>query len=159
MKDKSKPIPLEEFSDESESLFIVEVKSKELTEPIKVINKILDSKDHGGAKDLHSFAAVFAEALMQYGSKMDFVHAETILRGFIRRKSNILKFPDWSHYGDHNDYYIVRLKEGLFNNPSALISLSYGDMRRQLIKPDLYKKTAPSHLDALFVRDLTRYTD
>jgi hypothetical protein len=89
--------------------------------------------------------------------KYDFVHAECIIRTLIRKKSNELEFPDWSRAGDPNDWKLMRMDAALFSNPSALVSMAYGDLRRQLLAPELYKKTAPSHLDALFVSNLSKY--
>ena len=60
---------------------------------------------------------------------------------------------------DPEDVCVVPVNNGLKNNPSALVSLSYGYLRQQLISPELYEKNAPSHLDALFVRDLSNYID
>lgn len=156
-KDKTKPISLESFDSESSVLFTVEIKNKELNEPIKIIQKIFNSNDKFGARTLSEVCQVVAENFIDIGIEYDLVHLETLVRSLIRKKSNELEFPDWSRSGDHEDYQIMRLNSALFKNPSALISLSYGDIRRQLISPELYNKRSPSHVDTLFTSNLSKH--
>jgi hypothetical protein len=156
-KDKSKPLSLESFDSDSSVLFTIEIKNKELTEPIKVVQKLFNSNDKFGAKTLSELCQVIAENFINIGIKYNFVHLEIVLRSLLRKKSNELEFPDWSRNGDHMDYQILRLNSALFKNPSVLISLSYGDLRRQLLSPELYKKTAPSHVDSLFASQLSKH--
>lgn len=102
---------------------------------------------------------MLAEGFIDIGIQINLVHIETIVKGLIRKKSNVTEYPDWSRNGDPDDYMVVPVDRGLKNNPSPLVSLSYGYIRQQLISPELYDKNAPSHLDALFVRDLSKYRD
>ena len=156
LRDKSTPISLESLDDE-ESLFSVEVHNKELTEPIKIFQKILNTNEHMGAHTMSEFAQVFAEALFGMGTKYDLVNAECILRAQIRKKSNPMEFPDFSMAGNPNDWQIMRLNDALFYNPSALVSMTYGYLRKQFVSTELYEKTAPSHFDTLFVPRLSDY--
>ena len=80
-----------------------------------------------------------------------------VIRSIIRKKSNILEYPDFSAAGNPNDWQIIRLNDALYYNPSCLVSMPYGYLRKQLLSTELYEKTAPSHLDALFVSDLAKY--
>lgn len=159
LRGKITPIPLESVIDDDDStLFVVEIKSKELTEPIKLIEKIL-SKKNTSENSLSDICQMLAESFIDIGININLVHIETIIKGLIRKKSNILEYPDWSRNGDPKDVCIIPVGNGLKNNPSALVSLSYGYIRQQLISPELYEKDAPSHLDALFVRDLSNYLE
>lgn len=158
-KDKSKPISLDNFDSDGDVLFTVEIKNKELTDPIKVIQKLINSNDRLGTKSISELCQAFAENLISIGIKYDLVHAECVVRSLLRKKSNELEFPDWSRAGDPNDFQIMRLNKALFKNPSAIVSLSYGFLRKQLISPELYSKSAPSHLDTLFVSKLSDYID
>ena len=45
----------------------------------------------------------------------------------------------------------------MYYNPSALVSMPYGYLRKQLLSTELYEKSAPSHLDALFISNLSDY--
>lgn len=159
MKDKSKPIPLESFDSENDILYTVEIKNKELGAPFKTIQKILNSNDKLGAKTLSDVCQKFAEALISMGSKYDLVHAECIVRGLIRKKSNEFEFPDWGPNDNHDDYQIMRVNTALFKNPSPLVSMSYGELKRQLVSTELYEKSASSHLDTLFTSVPSKYID
>jgi hypothetical protein len=159
MRNPRLPIPLDAIiDDDSTTIFQVEIKNKELTEPLKMIEKILN-KENTSTHSLSEICQKLAESFIDIGIQINFVHIETIIKGLIRKKSNVLEYPDWSRNGDPEDVCIVPVNNGLKNNPSALVSLSYGYLRQQLISPELYEKDAPSHLDALFVRDLSTYID
>lgn len=154
LKDKKKPINLDSFDDDSSVLFNVEIKNKELTRPIKNINKLLNTNDKVGCKTLDEVVQMLARMKLEAGIKYDFVHGEMMIRELLRKKSNELEFPDWSFNGDWEDYQILRLNDALFKNPSPTVSLSYGYLRKQLLSPEFYEKSAVSHLDPLFVENL-----
>ena len=159
LKNPLAPIPLDAVTDDNDSVvFQVEIKNKELTEPIKMIERILN-KESTSSHSLSEICQILAEGFIDIGIQINLVHIETIIKGLIRKRSNILEYPDWSRNGDPEDVFVVPVNNGLKNNPSALVSLSYGYLRQQLISPELYEKNAPSHLDALFVRDLSNYID
>lgn len=150
-KDRSKPISLENFDDDSSVLFNVEVKSQELTRPIKNINKLLNTNDRMGCNTIDEVLQMMAEQQLEAGIDYNFVHMEMLVRALIRKKSNVYEDPDFGPNGDLNDYVILRLNDALFKNPSPVISLSYGYLKKQLLSPEFYEKTASSHLDPLFV--------
>ena len=157
MKNKNTPISLENVVDDEDSIiFQVEIKNKELTEPIKLIEKILNKKNTS-TNTLSDICQMLAEGFIDIGIQINLVHIESIVKGLIRKKSNILEYPDWSRNGDHDDVCVLPVNSGLKNNPSPLVSLSYGYLRQQLVSPELYEKNAPSHLDALFTRQLSNY--
>lgn len=158
-KDKTKPIPLDVFtSDDTDiPLFIVEVESAEVTEPIRIIESVLNKpKD---PSDISAICQAAAEAFTSIGINYNFVHIEMIIRGLIRRKSNELERPDFSRTGNPNDVQVLNVNMGLKKNPSALVCLSYGYVRQQLVSANFYQKSAPSHLDALWVDRLSEYID
>ena len=75
----------------------------------------------------------------------------------LRKKSNIYEFPDFGPGGDHDDYQIITLGKSLRENPSPLISLRYGYLRKLLMSPELYdgvSKTSVSDIDPLFAKNL-----
>ena len=91
------------------------------------------------------------------GQKYDLVHCETIVRAFVRKKSNVLEYPDFTRAGNLNDWQIVTLNNSLQYHPSALVSIPYGFLRKQMLSTELYEKTAPSHLDTLYASTLSDY--
>ena len=157
MKNSEPVFSLDEIDDET--LFTIEVKNKELTEPLKIFTKVLNTHEHMGASNLSDLCQIFAEKLILMGIKYELVHAEMIVRSLIRKKSNILEFPDFSMGGNLNDYQMLKLDEAQLYNPSALISMPYGYLRRQLLSTELYEKTKTGALDALYVSDLSDYIE
>lgn len=149
-------ISLDDIEDD-DSLFTIEVKNKELTEPLKIFKKVLNSNEHMGAKTLDEFCQIFAEKLIQMNIKYELVHAEMIARALIRKKSDILQFPDFGKGGNLNDYQIVKLDDAQFHNPSVLISLPYGYLRKQLTSVELYQKCQTGPLDPLYADVLSDY--
>ena len=149
-------IALDEI-DADEALFTIEVKNKELTEPLKIFTKILNNNDHMGAKTIDELCQIFAEKLIQMNIKYELTHAEMILRALIRKKSNIHEFPNFGMDGNLNDYQILKLDEAQLHNPSVLLSLPYGYLRKQLLSADLYKKTQTGPLDPLYVSRLSDF--
>lgn len=157
LKNPKHPIPLDAVVDDDDTtLFQIEIKSKRLTDPIRTIEKILN-KENTSSNSLSSICQKLAETFIDIGIIINLVHIETIVRGLIRKKSNVLEYPDWSKNGDPTDVCVQTVNTGLKSNPSALVSMSYGYLKQQLVGPELYEKTAPSHLDARFVTRLADY--
>ena len=143
--------------DDDENLFTIEVKNQELTDPIKIFEGILNRKDHMGCRTISDLCQKFAESLISLGTTYDLVHMEMVIRSIIRKKSNFLEYPDFSAAGNPYDCQIIPQNDALYYNPSALVSMPYGYLRKQLLSTELYEKSAPSHLDALFISDLAHY--
>ena len=159
LKNPRHPIPLDAVVDDDDTmLFQIEIKSKQLTDPIRAIEKILN-KDSTTSQSLSDICQKLAETFIDIGIHINLVHIETSIKGLIRKKSNIFEYPDWSKNGDPTDVCVQTVNTGLKANPSALVSLSYGYLKQQLIGPDLYEKSAPSHLDARFVTRLKEYVN
>lgn len=154
-KDRSKPISLDSFDDDTSVLFNVEVKSQELTRPIKNINRLLNTNDRMGCTTIDEVLQTMAEQQLEADIKYNFVHMEMMIRALIRKGSNVYEEPDFGPNGDPNDYVILRLNDALFKNPSPVISLSYGYLKKQLLSPEFYEKSSNSHLDPLFVSKLS----
>lgn len=158
-KDKDKPIPLSSFtSDDGDiPLFVVEIESVEVTEPIRIIESVLNNpKDKS---DISAICQATAEAFTSIGINYNFVHIEMIIRGLVRRKTNDTLRPDFSRTGNLDDVQVMNVNMGLKRNPSALVTLSYGYVRQVLTSASFYQKSAPSHLDPLFVDRLSEYID
>lgn len=151
------PIFSLEDLDESEGLFTIEVKNKELTEPLKIFEKVLNNREHMGAKTISEICQLFAEKLIAMGIKYELVHAEMIIRSLLRKKSNKYELPEFSVAGKPDDYQILKLDDGIFDNPSVTMSIHYGHLRRQLASPNLYQKTKTGPLDAFYVSQLSAY--
>lgn len=146
-------VNLDDLGD-ADSIFTVEVKSQELSDPLKVFEKLLNTKTHNGAETISELCQMFADSLIKMGTRYDLVHAETIIRSLVRKRSDPLEYPDFTRNGNQKDWQIMRLNDALLHNSSPLISMSTGYLRKQLLSPELYEKTGISHLDTLFVPKL-----
>lgn len=159
---KDKPIPVARFDDEDDAtvLFNIEVKSKAITQSLQLMTAILDSKDHlGYTHDVDSLCQAYARVLIDAGIMYNLVHAEMIIRSLMRKKDNELEYPDFGPNGDHENYTILRLTNSLSRNPSPLVRLSTGWLKKSLLGSTLYKADHPSHLDAFFVPILSDIID
>jgi hypothetical protein len=151
---KDKPIPVARFDEEDDAttLFNIEVKSKAATQSLQLILGALDSKDHlGCTHDVDGLCQKFARIMIDAGIKYNLVHFEMIIRSLMRKKDNELEYPSFGPNDDHDDYTILRLTSSLSKNPSPMIRLSTGWLKKSLIGTGLYKASRPSHLDAFFV--------
>lgn len=148
-KDKTLPISLENL-DETDVLFNIEIGNKEVISSLKALKNILNNGSKSGLS-LDEICQKFAETLINCGIQYDLVHAEAIIRGMIRKKTNITEYPEWGRNEDHSNYQIATMLTAIKNNPSPLIRLSTGYMKKHLTSAAFYKATAPSHIDPLFV--------
>lgn len=152
---RNNAIPLEEFEEiEDDGLFAIEIKSAESTEPTKLLKKLLNTKDHAGCYTLPEICQKFADLKIQSGHPYNCVHAEMVIRGMLRKASNIYEIPDFGPNGDPEDYQILRIDDALYHNPSPFVSLTYGFVKKQITSPQFYRKSAPSQLDPLFAPTL-----
>ena len=159
---RDKPIPLDRFDDDDDNtvLFNIEIKSKAITQGLQLMLQALDSKDHlGCSHDLDGLCQKYARIMYDSGAKYNFVHGELVIRSLLRKKDNDMEFPDFGPNGDHEDYTILRLTSSLSRNPSPIIRLSTGWLKKGLISTALYKAHAPSHFDPLFVPVLADVID
>lgn len=159
---KDRPIPVARFDDDDDAtvLFNIEVKSKAITQSLQLMTAILDSKDHlGFTHDVDSLCQAYARCLIDAGIMYNLVHAEMIIRSLMRKKDNELEYPDFGPNGDHENYTILRLTNSLSRNPSPLVRLSTGWLKKSLLGSTLYKADSPSHLDAFFVPILADVID
>lgn len=151
------PIPIMRFDDldEDAPLFNIEVKSKAVTDNLKLMMAALDSKDHMGcARDIDGLLQKFGRIMIDAGTLYPFVHYEMIFRSLIRKIGNELEFPDFGPNGNHDDYEILRLTWSLRKNQSPVIRLSTGWLKSSLLSTTLYESNAPCHFDALLVPNL-----
>ena len=156
-RDKSKPISLDSLDEDSAILFNVEFRNAESTQPAVNINKLLNSNSKMGiGNDLDAICQKMARNKIDAGIKYNLVHDEMMIRQLLRKKSNEYEFPDWTANNPNlEDYKILRLDMALFKNPSPIVSLSYGYLKKTLLSPEFYKKTATSNMDPLFMETLS----
>lgn len=157
LKDKTDPILISDL--EEETVFAVQIANKEAIGALKSLRSILDSPSHGGATTVDELCQLFVDTLISIGIKYDFCHASTILRAILRKKTNIEEFPEWGRNDDLDDYTILTIRRGLMFNPSPIVRICSGYLKKQLTTMDLFSMRGTSHLDPLFVNVLSKYID
>ena len=148
---------MDSLDEDSAILFNVEFRNAESTQPAVNINKLLNSNSKMGiGNDLDAICQKMARNKIDAGIKYNLVHDEMMIRQLLRKKSNEYEFPDWTANNPNlEDYKILRLDMALFKNPSPIVSLSYGYLKKTLLSPEFYKKTATSNMDPLFMETLS----
>ena len=151
-KSKSKDVALLSFEDinPEEPLFEIEVKSAESMDATNRIKELISKKDLGGCTTIDELCQKMMELKIESGVIYDCVHHEMIIRGLIRKKSNIYDFPDFGPNGDHEDYQMLSVIESMDNTPSPLEALRYPYLKKTLLDPSFLTKTSVSPIDPLF---------
>lgn len=148
-------IPLEHLNSE-EYIFMVDVQNNELTVPLKSITKLLDNKDHEDCYTYEAMVQKMLELLIRSNMQATLVHGEMIIRQLLRKKSNVLKRPNFSRIVTRNDYDILTVKTALRKNPSITTSISTNYLKKQLVEQQItFDKVSTSVFDPLFRRDLS----
>lgn len=140
--------------DESDSLFNVQIATSVITDSTARIKSLINKKGETSTTTLDKLCQDMFEAKLMSNIKIDAVHDEMIIRGLVRRKSDIYKSPDFGPDGDHDDYVIMSVLNSLYNTPSPIESLRRPYLKRQLLSPSFYTKTEPSAMDPLFATAL-----
>lgn len=141
-------------------IFLIQVNNRELTKPLYSIMHLLDTNNRGiedGEEPIDTIDKLvqrFNELLLEANIDVDFVHASVILYPLIRKIDNVLERPDFTKYDVDSKYRMLTVKSALEKHPSITISLSYQQLKRQLVTIDTYLKTAPSYLDDFFKKQL-----
>ena len=136
---------------ETSSLFCLKIENDELGKSLDDIKQLIDKKAITHMHDAHTLTQAVLEAAIEGGIDVMAVHFEVLIMNQIRSIANKLKKPDWNL--PNEPYRLLTLKEALSDNPSVTISLIYQNLSRLLVRPLTYKKTAPSFVDAFFMRE------
>jgi hypothetical protein len=145
--DGSYEIPLRELADVP--VFSIRIQNRELTTSLNQIKALIERKDHLGVEDIDGIAQRMIELLVANEIELDAVHSEVILRNMVRLKGDLSARPDFS-VDDPGEYVVLRLVDAILHSPSVVQSLSFQDIRRQLLDPETYNKNGGSLLDPLF---------
>jgi hypothetical protein len=110
---------------------------------------ITDKKGkHPEIKNIHEIMNVFLQLLNNGGVHLASVHAELIIRELVRDPEHLTKRP--KRFKSEEDYVILRVTEAILNSPSSSVSLSFEQIKKQILTPALYFKDGESILDVLY---------
>ena len=151
-KSKSKDMLLLSYDDidPSDCIFTVDVSTTDNSDSVARIKSLINTKSACANTTIDELCNNMLEAKIESKIFIDAVHDEMVIRGLIRKRSNIYEQPDFGPNGDPDDYTILSLGDSLYNSPSPLESLRQTNLRRQLLDPRFMKKHAPSPVDPLF---------
>lgn len=130
-------------------LFVLRIQNRELTTSLNQIKSLIENKDHLGIRTIDGIAQKMMELLVTNGIELDAVHSEVILRNMVRLKNDHSKRPDFSEK-ELGEYVLLRLVDAILQSSSVIQSLSFQDIRRQLMDPHTYEKMGASMLDPLY---------
>lgn len=140
--------------DESDSLFNVQIATSVITDSTARIKSLIGKRGETATTNLDKLCQDMFQAKLDSNIHINAVHDEMIIRGLVRRKSDVYKFPDFGPNGDHDDYEILSVLNSLYNTPSPIESLRRPYLKRTLLSPNFYQKTEPSAMDPLFATSL-----
>jgi len=143
-------MPLDTLSEELEGrLMSIDIKNHGLTDNLYMIMNLLN-KDAGKYDDYNTLAQDFFEMLINAGIRCRHIQAEVILNRLIRDANDLYHRPDFSQF-KHPDFKILTLNQALINTKAPTISLSYQELKRQLLSDALYtEKNGSSYLDPMY---------
>ena len=143
-------MPLDTLSEELEGrLLSIDIKNHGLTDNLYMIMKLLN-KDASKYDDYSVLAQHFFETLINAGISCRHVQAEVILNRLIRDANDLYSRPDFLKFA-HPEFKILTLNQALMNTKAPTISMSFQEVKRQLLSDNLYtEKNASSYLDSLY---------
>ena len=136
------------LSSEYTPLFNIEIRNNELTKPLHDLKALLDLASKYRYDTIDGMVEKGYELLIEAKINAQFVDLEIIIRNLIRLTDNILERPNFNQHVD--EYTMLTVTQALTKNPSLLISLSFQDIKRQLINPLSYKKEKGSLIDIYY---------
>ena len=136
--------------DTADSIFTISIATADNMDSTARIKALINTKAATANTTIDELCQNMLESKFESDINNDAVHDEMIIRGLIRKRSDIYSFPDFGPTGDHDDYQILSVNDSLFNTSSPIDSLRQTNLRKQLLDPRFYTKTDPSPIDPLF---------
>ena len=147
--------PLSEFGNDM-GLFAIKLENSDLTKAYDRVTGILDKTPEIDKYDKNSILQQIIAIMQECNLNVHTVHCEVLLMNQIRSAKDNLQTPRWE-YANQTDYKILSLKKSLMNNPSVTVSLMFQNIKKMLIHPETYKKSAPSITDLFFMAQPQEY--
>lgn len=155
MRQNNGYIKLKDIDDDAR-IFEVIILNNELTKPLYDLMNILDKNEKADMDevDIDTVSQRILDIFVDAGIGAQMVSGELILNRLIRKSDNVMRRPDFS-YKRMPDYKIYRISKVLEYNGSPLVGLSFEQLKRQLLNPNLKDRTDTSFLDANFKERLS----
>lgn len=135
-------------------LLSIDIKNNGLTDNLYSIMNLLD-KNAAKYDDYNQLTQEFLETLINAGIKCRAVQAEIIINRLIRDADNLYERPHFEKF-ENPPFKILKLKEALHMTKAPTISLSYQELKRQILNDALYEeKKGSSYLDPLYANKIS----
>lgn len=146
--------------DDSIKLFEIVIMNNELTKPLYELMDLINSKkknesDENINESIDSVCNKFLDLLIEANIDASLVAAEIIVNRLIRDPFNPYVRPDFGK--DKRPLCeVYTVKKSLKNNPSPTVSMSFQDLKSQILSDDLFTiRNAPSYLDSFYKINLS----
>ena len=168
LMNKKNVIKFSDLEDEMK-LFEVVITNNELTRPLYELMDLINSNkknnsDESIDENIDTMCNKFLDLLIEANIDANMVAAEIIVNRLIRDIINPYVRPDFSQK-EMPPYEIYTVKKALKKNMSPLISLSFEDLKGQILSEDIYTvRNSPSYIDSFYktnisTANLKRYGD
>lgn len=134
-------------------LGIIVVENNELTKPLKNMQRLLDTKDHFGARTVDELVNSMADLMIDANMNALLVHGSMTLKNLVRRRDNIYESPNFSSFSTQ-DYVLLKITDALVNSPSLTTGLASQELRKQFSDPSTYRKHGKASTDVYFRKAL-----
>lgn len=146
--------------DDSIKLFEIVIMNNELTKPLYELMDLINSKkknesDENINESIDSVCNKFLDLLIEANIDASLVAAEIIINRLIRDPFNPYVRPDFGK-DERPLCEVYTVKKSLKNNPSPTVSMSFQDLKSQILSDDLFTiRNAPSYLDSFYKINLS----
>lgn len=137
--------------DDDVKLFEMVIMNKELTKPLYDLMDLLNKQRTDEIDEsINTVSQKFLDLLIESGIDANVIAAELIINRLIRSTNNMYERPDFLNE-NLEPYNIYTVSRALEKNKSALIGISFQNIKRQFLSDELYEdRTGTSFIDPFF---------
>lgn len=133
-------------------LLSINIKNNGLTDNLHDIMAMVN-KDAPKYPDYNSLAQDMFDLITKANIPARHVQVEVILNRLIRDSENLYNRPDFKKF-EEPSYKILALNQALLKSKAPTVSLSFQEIKRQLLSEEFYNKDGASYLDPLFATEV-----
>ena len=133
-------------------LLSISIKNNGLTDNL---HDIMDMVNKNAPKypDYHSLAQDMFDLITKANIPARHVQTEIILNRLIRDPENLYERPDFKKF-EVPEYKILTLNQALLKSKAPTVSLSFQEIKRQLLSEEFYQKEGSSYMDPLYSSEI-----
>lgn len=140
--------------DDGESLFVIDILNNELTKPLYEIMNLVNKVNKDYKYTIDEMVQKLIELLIESNIPAYAVQIELIVNRLIRDVNDIYHRPNFK-LNKMPEYEILTVNKALINHPSVFVSLSFQELKRQILSDELfYDKKDAGYLDPFFKKKI-----